>query len=245
MAFFKPKSKLAIPDDGNEPHYAVTEENPGYRGDGDSGDANWLMSYADMMTLLCGFFIMLFSISVVDRKKYSEVQKSVAQQFNVKVENENHELKENLRELIERRSLERTVRLEDIPGGVAAIFQSTTFFETGSAELTTSAVSTLEQFSLQVLRLQKDKAKEYRIQVEGHSDSRPITGSVFASNWELSAARAARVVRYLVGAGFSAGKMTALGFAETKPLETPRSPASNEDPAHERNRRVVIQILRE
>jgi chemotaxis protein MotB len=227
-----------------EINYEVTEENPAYRGETD-GEANWLMSYADMMTLLCGFFIMLFSVSSLDQKKYAEVKKSVAEQFGGKVETDNLELKKNLREIIEAKSLERTVRLEDIPGGVAAIFQSTTFFESGSASLTEDALSTLKLFSGEVLKLQKSKEKQYRIQVEGHSDHRRISGSTFPSNWELSSARAARVVRFLIDEGFNPQKMTALGFAETRPIASPREPASVDDPAHEKNRRVVIQILRD
>lgn len=224
--------------------YEITEENPAYRGESD-GESNWLVSYADMMTLLCGFFIMLFSISKIDQKKYDSVKKSVAEQFHGKIEIENLELKKNLKEMIETKDLGKFVNIESIQGGVALIFQSTTFFESGSAELTPAALQPLKTFANEILSLEKKNQKKYRIQVEGHSDHRKISSAQFPSNWELSSGRAARVVRFLINEGFSGEKMTALGFADTKPIQIPRDLASEDDPAHERNRRVVIQILNE
>ena len=75
---------------------------------------------------------------------------------------------------------------------------------------------------------------EYQVSVEGHSDTVPIQTRQFASNWELSSSRAS-VLRELVRDGVSAGRLRAVGYAETRPIE------SNETPAgRAANRRVEL-----
>jgi chemotaxis protein MotB len=76
------------------------------------------------------------------------------------------------------------------------------------------------------------------VDVEGHTDDRPIASSRFASNWELSAARAARVARELVAAGVPAGKVRAVGYADTRPVADNGTPAGRAA-----NRRVTLTIL--
>ena len=76
---------------------------------------------------------------------------------------------------------------------------------------------------------------EYQVSVEGHSDTVPIQTRQFASNWELSSSRATSVLRELVRDGVSAGRLRAVGYAETRPIE------SNETPAgRAANRRVEL-----
>ncbi len=241
MGLFKLKRKSHHEPTGSEPHYVVTEENPLYRGD-NHDESNWLVSYADMMTLLCGFFIMLFSIATIDQTKYEAMQKSVSQQFGGKFVDPHTELKKSIRDVIEANAWESSIHVTDSEKGVAVVFQTTTFFETASAELTSDSYKMLAPFAREVLRLQKEKNKRYTIRVEGHSDSRKMSGGLYPSNWELSSARAARVVRFLIENGFEAGYMTALGYADTRPAVATRSPASYDDPAHDKNRRVVIAI---
>ena len=67
---------------------------------------------------------------------------------------------------------------------------------------------------------------EYQVSVEGHSDTVPIQTRQFASNWELSSSRAASVLRELVRDGVSAGRLRAVGYAETRPIESNETPAA-------------------
>ncbi len=83
------------------------------------------------------------------------------------------------------------------------------------------------------------KATGKPIGIEGHTDSRPISNGRFPSNWELSTARATQVLRYLVNKhGFSPQKLTASGYADTKPLDNGAS-----EGAYAKNRRVEIVVL--
>jgi chemotaxis protein MotB len=83
------------------------------------------------------------------------------------------------------------------------------------------------------------KATGKPVGIEGHTDSRPISNGRYPSNWELSTARATQVLRYLVNShGFDPDKLTASGYADTKPLDNGDSEA-----AYARNRRVEIVVL--
>lgn len=83
------------------------------------------------------------------------------------------------------------------------------------------------------------KATGKPIGIEGHTDSRPVSNGRYPSNWELSTSRATQVLRYLVSKhGFSPSKLTASGYADTKPISTGTSEAD-----YARNRRVEIVVL--
>jgi chemotaxis protein MotB len=75
--------------------------------------------------------------------------------------------------------------------------------------------------------------------VEGHTDTVPIAGSVFPTNWELSTARASRVVRFMIGQGVASSRLAAAGYAYLHPIATNVTAAGRS-----RNRRVEIVLLR-
>jgi chemotaxis protein MotB len=105
-------------------------------------------------------------------------------------------------------------------------------FPSGSAEIDPAAISILER----VARILATRA--WPVRVEGHTDDRPISTLQFPSNWELSAARAARIVRLLQERGISPERLTVAGFADQQPV------AGNDTPeGRNRNRRVVMVIL--
>jgi flagellar motor protein MotB len=127
-------------------------------------------------------------------------------------------------------------------GDRITIFQlsSAAFFASGTATLSDSG-----QFILASLlgRLQSPSFSAYRITVEGHTDDEPIRSSQFPSNWELSAARAAAVVRFFVEHGIPADRLRAAGYADTHPLAPNRDAAGDPIPENQaQNRRVVIEL---
>ena len=75
------------------------------------------------------------------------------------------------------------------------------------------------------------------LRIDGHTDRRPISNAQFASNWELSAARAISVVRYAVAQGVPPARLAAAGFADNQPLE-----AGDNDEAYRRNRRIELKL---
>ena len=75
------------------------------------------------------------------------------------------------------------------------------------------------------------------LRVDGHTDARPITGGAFKSNWELSAARAISVVKYLIGKGVAPQRLVAAGFGEFQPIDT-----GTTEEAYRRNRRIELKL---
>jgi chemotaxis protein MotB len=213
-------------------------------GGGHDDESNWLVSYADMMTLLCGFFIMLFSMAKLDEPKYEKVKESIAKKFGGEYKSPTAELARFVTQILQEAGVEKEISVKSDPGGVAITFQSTIFFDTLSSEVLEAGRKVTEKVVEALAERQRLNQTAYKIVVEGHTDSRPILSGPYPSNWELSAARAARVVRIFLEKGFSAKQMTAIGYADTYPELPERSPAGEFQEANlAKNRRVVIRIL--
>lgn len=119
-------------------------------------------------------------------------------------------------------------------------FNSTAFFGSGSATLSNSGEVILQDV---VTDLKSEEFKDYLVTVEGHTDDAPIGTSEFPSNWELSTARAAAVVRFFLDRGIPARRLRAAGYADTFPLASNRDANGKAIPENQaKNRRVVIAL---
>jgi chemotaxis protein MotB len=207
-------------------------------------ESNWLVSYADMMTLLCGFFILLFSMDQMEESKYDSFKEALSKQFGGEYVSQKEVYKEFATQILKDSGLETGAVVKANSSGVAITFESTVFFETLSAEVTTQGKETLSKLIQGINQNQLKNSKSYRIIVEGHTDGRPILSGMYPSNWELSGARAARVVRMFLDQGFNAQRLTAIGYADTHPLVESRSEDGKwNDVSLAKNRRVVLRIL--
>lgn len=176
----------------------------------------WLVNYADLMTELVCFFVILYALSAALNKNVQNAAQQVQEMMkegkmtgDVKID------KDGLK-----------ITLEEKGGS--------SFFETGAAE-TTDTID--KQIALLVPSLRK-LAVDHEILVEGHTDDQPIHNLYFDSNWELSTARATSVTRLLIEKyGIPAGHIGAVGYGDTRPIVPNDSP---EDRA--KNRRVVFFI---
>jgi chemotaxis protein MotB len=138
-------------------------------------------------------------------------------------------------------------KLADVFGGAKNIrvvgdrfvFQGEVLFGSGSAELTETGKSELGKFvqTYKSLETRIPKDINLNIQVQGHTDSDPIASARFPDNWELSVARALRVVRYLNISGIPDTRLSAAGYSQYQPLMPDDSPA-----AKAQNRRIEILI---
>ncbi|GAA0291476.1 chemotaxis protein MotB [Gracilibacillus halotolerans] len=151
---------------------------------------------------------------------------------------QNDSLDELLREIrayLQENNLEHVISANRTIEGVVLVLQERVLFETGEAEI----IDTAEPFLDKVGELLTSIPNEVR--VEGHTDNRPISNYRFPSNWELSAARASSVIRYLLDEGdFVESRFIAAGFGDTRPT-APNDSASN----WSKNRRVEMVILEE
>lgn len=119
------------------------------------------------------------------------------------------------------------------------LFQSELFFATGSAELGEPGRAQLDQVADTLLTIAEEIPEDlpWIMQVEGHTDRRPISTAEFPSNWQLSTARAQSIVDYLITRGVPAQRLSAAGFAEYHPVDDRDTPD-----ALRRNRRIELRL---
>ena len=231
----------------------------------------WLVSYADFITLLFAFFVVMYAISSVNEGKYRIVSDSIVSAFNSQPGQSSEtvvqvlpatprndliipQIKQHqkLREEAARRAKDRDelrnkaseiraaleplvqqgdVRIIEGASGITVEINASVLFESGEARLQAPAVAALSQVG-QILG-----STVFPVSVEGHTDNIPISTLLYPSNWELSGARAASVVRLFIATGVAPQRLSAIGYAEQKPV------ASNDtDEGRQRNRRVAINL---
>ncbi|MGB9885492.1 MAG: flagellar motor protein MotB [Moorellales bacterium] len=231
-----------------------------------AGPGEWILTYSDFITLVLTFFILLYSFSNLDVQKFRvfiasfqgvgimnqgpqplENQRIQIEQEQIPMFQPNPSILEaaqreqqkvqeifaQVKAYLEQNGLEDKVELRYTDRGVALDVKERILFDTGKADLKPEARTVLDRLAGLFGRL------PYQIQVEGHTDIRPIHTVEFPTNWELSTARSARVVRYFTEVhGLDPRKFAAVGYGEFRPL-VPND--SEENMAL--NRRVVMVIL--
>jgi chemotaxis protein MotB len=215
-------------------------------------DQGWQLTLADMMTLLLCFFVVMLAVAKIDPHRYEAVSdilaeamkgkaapsKRAAGEERIPVDRKSQnlfELQLELAKLIGKES--DAVRLKLRPDAVAINLKGGVFFQLGSATLTADALRILDALAPPLTRAR------YRLTVEGHSDNLPISSDQFPSNWELSAARAATVARFLIAQGFPKDDIQVMGLADTRPLAPNTDDQGNSLPDNQAmNRRVVILV---
>lgn len=147
-----------------------------------------------------------------------------------------------LRELLKDRKDIRVV-------GDRFVFQSEVLFPSGQAQLTPEGLAALDQLASAIVDLERQIPPEinWALQVDGHTDIRPINSPIFPSNWELSTARASSVVKYLISRGVSPRRLVAAGYGEYQPLDEPAAvatagPAAPAEDVLRRNRRIELKL---
>jgi chemotaxis protein MotB len=210
-------------------------------GEEEGGEGNWLVSYADMMTLLVGFFVILLSFSNPDQAKFDEMRKAVAAQFGGSFEVPYGEIANRMRDALNKLGLGDQVVIKTTDLGVEISFLGTVFFDTGSAEIKAEATTLLKQIIPQI----QNESKDFNVVIEGHTDDIPIRTGGFKNNWELSSMRACRVLGAFEEAGYAKLNLTAVGYGDARPTVPNRDAAGNAIPQNQgQNRRVVIKLLK-
>lgn len=199
----------------------------------------WIYSYADLITNLLALFVMLLILSNGSGKAKYDFIRGIESYVSGKKyatgrigsgQGELDQLSQIISEVIQKSQLSGQVNLSKASTGLALTFESALVFDSGTAKLNDEATVILEE----VAELAKALPPKFFIVVEGHADSRPVSGGIYPSNWELSSARAGAIVRFLQSQGFPSIRMRAIGYADTQPLENVADSA--------KNRRVVIKI---
>lgn len=213
----------------------------------------WLISYADFITLLFAFFVTMYAISTVDQKKLQKAVAAFQTAFpdsnapkddlpvvpNLKPVDGAHPIDGTLGVLKSRLAArldqldEHRVELNMDPRGLVISVRETASFAVGHAELGPEAQHLFREIALDLVGIAN------HVRVEGHTDDVPIHTVRYASNWELSTARATSVVAFFTeSVGISPDRLSAAGYAEFHP----RVPNDSAEHRAE-NRRVDIVVL--
>ena len=221
----------------------------GYRDESRSKDdeTGFYVSFADMMTLLMVFFVLMFSISKPDSSKFDEVAKSMVRAFNQEVAQEIvdelnllRELEASLNQTISDMNLADQISSEVTSEGLKLELASSALFAAGSAEVRPSMQETLKRLNSAVLEL---PTSQYIMRIEGHTDDVPINTAKFRSNWELASARAVNVLYVFENNGFPRDRLAALAFADTQPKVPNRDATGAPLRGNQAtNRRVLVYI---
>lgn len=223
------------------------------------GMMRWLLTYADLITLLLAFFVIMYAISSADYKKFQALKSSLQTALKTssansgilkysgnqiieppialaRRDNESAELRKIVYSIenatINSQNKHLTFILDE--RGLTIRFLEDVLFDLGSADLRSDSKRLLDAVGTAL-----QKSTHY-IRIEGHADNLPIHTVKYPSNWELSAARSIAVTRYLIDQhGLDPQRLSSLGYGEYRPL-FPNTSEQN----RARNRRVDIIVLR-
>ena len=195
-------------------------------------DELWLISYADMLTLLIGFFVLIIASVPLKRARFERIAAALTGARQAPLE----DLRDKVDALIARTpELKDKVRTRDDAEGLGIEFRDALLFDSGSPKLREEAQPAIAE----IARLLRELPGRPVI-IEGHTDEVPINTASFHSNWELSSQRAINVLQSLQSSGVPRERMSARAYADTRPLAT----AAEQDLEKRRasNRRVLIRV---
>lgn len=204
----------------------------------------WLITYADLITLLLCFFILLFASANVDQNVWDRVKAS----YSSKVKNKTittplSEIKHQLDSMLMKEVKDKNLEIENKDNAINMRFLSNSFYNSGDAKLLPEGKEIVDKIFEIINAVSKEKKANFSLDVEGHTDDNPIATKEFPSNWELSVARASNVVRYLIDRGMEPQRLKASGYADTQPVVSNRNAKGEPIPGNQSiNRRVVLRI---
>lgn len=207
----------------------------------------WMDTYADTITLLLTFFILLYSFSTTDNKKLKLVAAAFESEIlgktpnkisgdinpDVPVKTDYDNLVDKVTEIIDKNHLEDVIKVRKEDAGVVLQLSDSILFDSGKSELKKNSTKILDVISTIIPEVNNE------ISVQGHTDNVPIYNSKYKSNWELSTARAVTVLQYFIEEKkISPKRFSANGYGQYRPLV----PNDNEK-NRAINRRVDILIM--
>ncbi len=223
-------------------------------------DAAWMATFADLMSLLLTFFVLLLSFANMDVVRFKVVLGSVRDAFGVQFEHpgemeavstsivelskqessptikviEEVMMLERVKKFIKEANMEDMMSAELDERGVVIRIKGHILFRSGEAELRKEEGPKALGPVVKLAR-----AMDHQLSIQGHTDNRPIRTSKFPSNWELSTARAVATMRYLMSEDLKPERMNVAGYADMRPL-APNTTAKG----RAQNRRVEFVFLR-
>ena len=201
----------------------------------------FLLTYADMITLLLVIFVMMYTASNLDEEKFAEAMSSFQEKI-VKIESVNVRLTQDELKMLEK--LRELVKDNIDPNALIAGDTRTILFQIPSSDLFEPGGATLaEGAGNLILETIEDEMRDgvKQVIIDGHTDNVPTKTAIYPSNWELSAARASSVARFIIKKmRFNAKFLVVSGYGEHRPMKPNTS-----DDNRASNRRVEIKVVKD
>ena len=201
----------------------------------------FLLTYADMITLLLVIFVMMYTASNLDEEKFAEAMSSFQEKI-VKIESVNVRLTQDELQMLNK--LRELVKDNIDPNALIAGDTKTITFQIPSSDLFAPGTAILEEGAgTLIVETIEDEIRDgvKQVIVDGHTDNVPTKTAMFPSNWELSAARASSVARFIIKKmRFEAKLLVVSGYGEYRPMK----PNTN-DENRASNRRVEIKVVKD
>jgi chemotaxis protein MotB len=206
------------------------------------GPERWLVSYADFITLLFAFFVVMYSVSQVNENKYKTLSETLSRAFssssapspeqtNTSDVADLNQISESLSKTLLEHGLNSSATISANEQWLELSLESELLFASGSAEPSADA----QFLFVDIAQFLKDSTNE--IQIAGHTDNIPINNDQFQDNWALSSARALSVLNLLVAGEVESERLSAVGYGEHRPLAD-----NNTEDGRRENRRVVLRV---
>jgi chemotaxis protein MotB len=196
----------------------------------------WLISYADLVTLLLALFIVLYAAS--DKERARQIAESFSAQGTGGSgilpgnKSEKDERARFQQKLLENQILIQKTKMRQAKDGLVISLSEAGFFAPGEAAVNPDAEAVINTLAESL------QASPAQIRIEGHTDSTPISTARYPSNWELSTARASSVLARLIERGISPERLSAAGYGGFQPVDDNATPEGRAQ-----NRRVDVVIL--
>lgn len=199
-------------------------------------EESWLLSYADLITNLLLFFVLLLTASNFSVARMQQIAKSVSgEESPASLESIQKEIDKQIAE----QNLKDLVQTSLTDDGLELSLNSGLVFDSGEARIRVELEATVAT----MLKVLAPYSSKYSFAVEGHTDSTPLMpGAAFASNWELSSARAIVVRQRLEDVGVLRARIRVEGYADTRPLPESGLMGLTEAARLARHRRVVVRV---
>ncbi len=204
---------------------------------------SWLMTYADLITLLMCFFIIFVSVSEPRKERISAITDGMAGKFGtVDLSTPFQGTYQSLLATIQKHRLLRDIAVTKNADSIEMELASDSFFEPGSADITPDKLQALAEMAAAIKQVD---FLDYNVIVEGHTNDLPPATAAYPTNWELSAARATRLVRFFIEQGIRPKDLKAVGYGDTRPAVPNLDHNGHAIPENRaRNQRVVIKLER-
>lgn len=206
--------------------------------------ALWAVTYGDLMSYLMIFFLVLFSFSIArndkaKNRKYEESLANIQQAFGglqvtrglerAKAQEQEQAAADKLMASVP----ENLAKIESSETKLKVVLGEGVLFDSGRADLKVKAKEVLLPIIEELKKLPNS------VVVEGHTDTLPIRGGKFSTNWELSMARAYSVISYMESQGMDKKKLAGIGYGENRPVADNATPTGRAQ-----NRRIEISLLK-